>query len=79
MFDIGFWELLLIVAVIIVLLFGTKKLRNLGSDLGSAIKGFKTAVTDDTAKKEADSVNDENLADKSVEQSKVAEKEKDQA
>lgn len=75
---IGIWQLL-IVAVIIVLLFGTKKLRNLGSDLGSAIKGFKTAVTDDTAKKEADSVNDDSLADKSVEQSKVAEKEKDQA
>jgi len=75
---IGIWQLL-IVAVIIVLLFGTKKLRNLGSDLGSAIKGFKSAVTDETAKKEADSANDDNLADKSVEQSKVAEKEKDQA
>ncbi|MGB2739956.1 MAG: Sec-independent protein translocase subunit TatA [Cognaticolwellia sp.] len=74
---IGIWQLL-IVAVIIVLLFGTKKLRNLGSDLGSAVKGFKSAVTDETAKKEADAINDENLADKSVEQSKVAEKEKDQ-
>ncbi|AZQ86064.1 Sec-independent protein translocase subunit TatA [Colwellia sp. Arc7-635] len=75
---IGIWQLL-IVAVIIVLLFGTKKLRNLGSDLGSAVKGFKSAVTDETAKKEADSANDDSLADKSVEQSKVAEKEKDQA
>jgi len=75
---IGIWQLL-IVAVIIVLLFGTKKLRNLGSDLGSAIKGFKSAVTDETVKKEADSVNDDSLADKSVEQSKVVEKEKDQA
>lgn len=74
---IGIWQLL-IVAVIIVLLFGTKKLRNLGSDLGSAVKGFKSAVTDETAKKEADAINDENLANKSVEQSKVAEKEKDQ-
>jgi len=74
---IGIWQLL-IVAVIIVLLFGTKKLRNLGSDLGSAVKGFKSAVTDETAKKEADAINDENLANKSAEQSKVAEKEKDQ-
>ncbi|SQK77104.1 Sec-independent protein translocase protein TatA [Tatumella ptyseos] len=32
---------LLVVAVIVVLLFGTNKLRNLGSDLGSSIKGFK--------------------------------------
>jgi sec-independent protein translocase protein TatA len=75
---IGIWQLL-IVAVIIVLLFGTKKLRNLGSDLGSAVKGFKSAVTDENAKKENDSANDDSLADKSVEQSKVAEKEKDQA
>ena len=75
---IGIWQLL-IIAVIIVLLFGTKKLRNLGSDLGSAVKGFKSAVTDETAKKEADLANDDSLADKSAEQSKVAEKEKDQA
>jgi len=40
---IGIWQLV-IVAVIIVLLFGTKKLRNLGDDLGSAIKGFKNAI-----------------------------------
>jgi sec-independent protein translocase protein TatA len=38
--SIGFWQLI-IVAVIIVLLFGTKKLRNIGGDLGGAIKGFK--------------------------------------
>lgn len=43
---ISVWQLL-IVAVIVVLLFGTKKLRNLGGDLGSAIKGFKSAVTDE--------------------------------
>lgn len=43
---ISVWQLL-IVAVIVVLLFGTKKLRNLGGDLGSAVKGFKNAITDD--------------------------------
>jgi len=41
--NIGIWQLL-IVAVIIVLLFGTKKLRNLGGDLGSSLKGFKKAM-----------------------------------
>lgn len=41
---IGIWQLL-IVALIIVLLFGTKKLRNIGGDLGSAVKGFKKAVS----------------------------------
>lgn len=39
---------LLIIAVIVVLLFGTKKLRTLGSDLGASIKGFKKAIGDDT-------------------------------
>lgn len=34
------------------MLFGTKKLRNLGSDLGGALKGFKTAMKDDEAKKD---------------------------
>ncbi len=44
------WSLLLIL-VIVLLLFGTKKLRNLGSDLGGAMKGFKKAMTEDEAKK----------------------------
>jgi sec-independent protein translocase protein TatA len=39
------WQLL-IVLVIVLLLFGTKKLRNLGGDLGSAIKSFRGAVKD---------------------------------
>ena len=39
------WQLL-IVLVIILLLFGTKKLKNLGSDVGGAIRGFKKAVKD---------------------------------
>lgn len=38
---------LLIVGALIILLFGTKKLRTLGGDLGSAIKGFKKAMNDD--------------------------------
>ncbi len=50
---ISIWQLL-IIFVIVVLLFGTKKLRTLGGDLGSAVKGFKKAVSDDEAKKDAD-------------------------
>ncbi|AKL13069.1 Sec-independent protein translocase protein TatE [Phytobacter ursingii] len=47
---------LLVVAALVVLLFGTKKLRTLGGDLGTAIKGFKKAMNDDdtTAKKTAE-------------------------
>lgn len=43
---ISIWQLL-IIALIVVVLFGTKKLRNLGGDLGSAVKGFKDAMGDD--------------------------------
>lgn len=50
---ISIWQLL-IVLVIIVLLFGTKRLRSLGSDLGSAVKGFKKSVSDDEAEKSQD-------------------------
>ncbi|MCX8682849.1 twin-arginine translocase TatA/TatE family subunit [Gilliamella sp. B2889] len=45
---------LLIFVAVIVLLFGTKKLRSLGSDLGASIKGFKKAMNDDDDQKEAD-------------------------
>jgi len=43
---VSIWQLL-IVAVIILLLFGSKKLRGLGGDLGGAFKGFKKAINDD--------------------------------
>ena len=43
---IGIWQLLIIL-VIVVMLFGTKRLKNLGSDLGGALKGFKTAIKED--------------------------------
>jgi sec-independent protein translocase protein TatA len=42
-FSIWHW---LIVLVIVLLVFGTKKLRNLGSDLGGAVKGFKDGIRD---------------------------------
>ena len=45
---------LLIFVAVIVLLFGTKKLRSLGSDLGASIKGFKKAMNDDDDKKGTD-------------------------
>lgn len=42
---LGIWELLLILAIVL-LLFGTRKLKSLGTDLGSAIKGFRSAMQD---------------------------------
>lgn len=49
---ISMWQLL-IVLVIVLLLFGTKRLRNLGGDLGSAIKGFKKSMKDDDPRGES--------------------------
>jgi sec-independent protein translocase protein TatA len=45
-FSIWHW---LIVLLVVLLVFGTKKLRNLGSDLGGAVKGFKDGVKEATA------------------------------
>jgi sec-independent protein translocase protein TatA len=46
------WHLLIIFGIVIVI-FGTKRLKTLGSDLGSAIKGFRTAMNQDEDKKSA--------------------------
>ena len=43
--NIGPWQLLIIL-VIVLAIFGTKRLRSLGSDLGSAIKGFRSAMSE---------------------------------
>ena len=46
---ISIWQLV-IVLVIVLLLFGAKRLRNVGGDLGSAIKGFKSAMKEEENK-----------------------------
>lgn len=51
---ISIWSLLLILAIV-VLLFGTKKLRNVGNDLGGAIRSFKKAVKDEDKIDQTDS------------------------
>ena len=56
-----------IILVIVVLLFGTKKLRGMGGDLGSALKGFKKALSDEDKEKDADFVAKETVEDKSAE------------
>ena len=48
-FSVWHW---LIVLLIVVMVFGTKKLKNLGSDLGGAVKGFKDGMKDGTASAE---------------------------
>ncbi len=65
------WQQLLILALIVALIFGTRKLRNVGSDLGSAIRGFKKGLNDedDEPKLEADPP-DENVTEAQAERSK---------
>lgn len=45
---------LLLILLIVVALFGTSKLKNIGSDLGSAIKNFRRALNEDEAEKKPD-------------------------
>jgi len=41
------WKSWIVILIVVVLIFGTKKLKNLGSDLGSALKSFKKALNDE--------------------------------
>ena len=49
---ISIWQLLIILLVVL-LLFGSKKLRSIGSDLGQGLKSFKKAIKDDESKDES--------------------------
>ena len=49
---ISIWQLLIIL-VIVLLLFGTKRLRNIGTDLGNAVKGFRNSMQDGEEKEAA--------------------------
>ena len=51
---ISIWQLLIILAII-VMVFGTSRLRNMGSDLGSAIKGFRNSMSKDEGENDATS------------------------
>ena len=52
----GTWSIWhwIVVLVIVMLVFGTKKLRNIGTDLGSAVRGFKDGVKESSADKPAE-------------------------
>lgn len=81
---ISIWQLLIILAIVIMI-FGTKKLKTLGSDLGGAVKGFRQSMSDEGKDKSADDVamKAESVEDagatttaETVEPAKTAEKEK---
>jgi len=65
------WPQLLIILVIVLAIFGTKRLRTLGSDLGSAVKGFRGAMKE--AEEEKDQLQDDSRDDASFENTPVDE------
>ncbi len=67
--NIGIWQLL-IVAVIIIVIFGSKKLRNLGGDLGSSVKGFKKAMQDENQQDKQESLDVKEASDEKTTQTK---------
>lgn len=72
---ISIWQLLIILAIVLVL-FGAKRLRNVGSDLGAAVKGFKNAVKEGEDTDEKSKLGQQ---DGRTFEGEVASKEKDKA
>lgn len=72
---ISIWQLLIIL-VIVLLLFGTKRLKSIGSDLGNAVKGFRSAMTESEKEDEPKKLED-HVSNRSAEEETVPkEKEK---
>ena len=69
------WPQLLIILVIVLAIFGTKRLRTLGSDLGSAVKGFRGAMNE--AEETNDQLEDESKEDADFANTPVEEPRKD--
>lgn len=74
---ISIWQLLIVLGIVI-LLFGTKKLRNIGSDLGGAIRGFKKSMNDEDSKA-ADQESLQENADAQNPQAQAEEKPRDKS
>ena len=70
---ISIWQLL-IVLVIVLLLFGTKRLKNIGSDLGNAVKGFKGAMKDEKKDEDDTSARLEQAEDEKIIEGEVTDK-----
>jgi sec-independent protein translocase protein TatA len=67
---ISIWSLLLVLAIVI-LLFGTKKLRNVGGDLGGAIRSFKKSVKEEEVDKDSADSKEQVIEGKVKEEDKV--------
>jgi sec-independent protein translocase protein TatA len=72
-FSIWHW---LIVLIIVMLVFGTKKLRNIGADLGGAVRGFKDGMKEGTSDKPAESVGTSQKMEGNIIEGEIKEKSK---
>ena len=72
---ISIWQLLIILAIVLVL-FGAKRLRNLGGDLGTAVKGFKDAVKEGEEEPNKEQLEDKAEEDRTIEGESTREKDK---
>lgn len=72
-FSIWHW---LIVLVIVMLVFGTKKLRNIGTDLGGAVRGFKEGMKEGTSDKPAEAAGSSQKMEGNIIEGEIKEKSK---
>ena len=70
-FSIWHW---LVVLAIVILVFGTKKLRNLGADLGNAVKGFKEGMKGSEGEQVETSITQQQIVNRSTEEAGIKEK-----
>lgn len=62
---ISIWQLLIILAIVLVL-FGAKRLRNLGTDLGASVKGFRNAMKENEQEEDADKSEQTTTAERTI-------------
>lgn len=72
-FSIWHW---LIVLIIVMLVFGTKKLRNIGADLGGAVRGFKDGIKEGSSDKSAEAAGTSKKIDGNIIEGEIKEKSK---
>ncbi len=70
---IGIWQLIIILGIVL-LLFGSKRLRHLGSDLGNALKGFKQAMSDSEENTKTEVIEDQHSTENTQTFSETTEK-----
>ena len=75
---ISLWQLLIIL-LIVILIFGTKRLKSIGSDLGGAVKGFRSSMQDGESEARKEQLADKSKEDADFPENKAKDKEEHKA